>query len=139
MNTLVVCIGSVVAGDDTAGFSVYKCLGEHIGARLLFLGTDLFRLYGEYRGEERLVLVDAVHGIQDVTCLANERVFAIDDASEHAHHLSAVEALKILRLVMPAFPRDVYLVGVPAHRFDRATYRQEHLDAAVETVRKLVA
>jgi len=138
MRTLVVFLGSRIAGDDSAGYAVYERIKEKFSARTLYLGTDLFRLYGLYEGEERLVLVDAVHGASGVVHLKDNEIFVIDNRSEGAHFLSLVEAVKILRAVMSSFPREIHLVGIPAKSVREVTYDEDVLNEAVQMLGTIV-
>lgn len=128
ITTLVVFLGNISAGDDASGFYVYQKFSENEYVRKLFLGTDLFRLHFEYKKEKRLILVDAMTGINEVTHIPNKHLFEINNKSEHAHFLSAIEILKILKIVMPVFPQDIHLIGVPARDFKNQTFTNDDIN-----------
>lgn len=138
MRTLVVFLGSRIAGDDSAGYAVYEKIKDACPARAMYLGTDLFRLYGVYEGEERLVMVDAVHGTSDVVHLRDDEIFAIDNRSSSIHFLSLVEALKILRTVMSSFPLEIHLIGIPAKSVRKVTYDENVLVKAMRILDTII-
>jgi hydrogenase maturation protease len=138
MKCLIVFLGSSIAGDDAAGYDVYMRIKNKIKARMAYLGTDLFKLYGIYEGEEKLIIVDAVYGADDVIHLKNNEIFSMDDKSEGMHFLSAIEALKILKTVMKKFPEEVHLIGLPAKSFNKITYDKEIINKAIKELKKLI-
>lgn len=138
MNCIVVFLGSEVAGDDSAGYEIYMRIKDKIKARLEYLGTDFFKFYGIYRGEEKLVIVDAVYGIDDVIHLKNNEIFEIEDKSQGIHFLSAIEALKIMREVMENFPKEIHLVGIPARSFEKKTLDEKTIKKAIEMIEEIV-
>jgi len=138
MNCIVVFLGSEVAGDDSAGYEIYMRVKDKIKARLEYLGTDFFKFYGIYRGEEKLVIVDAVYGIDDVIHLKNNEIFEIEDKSQGIHFLSAIEALKIMREVMENFPKEIHLVGIPARSFEEKTLDEKTIKKAIEMIEEVV-
>ncbi len=138
MKYLIVFLGSSIAGDDAAGYDVYMRIKNKTKARIAYLGTDLFKLYGIYEGEEKLIIVDAVYGIEDVIHLKNEEIFSIDDKSEGMHFLSAIEALKILKTVMKKFPEEIHLIGLPAKSFEKITYDEKVINKAIKELKKLI-
>ena len=138
MQSLVVFLGNTLAGDDASGYHLSKLFDEKQHTRKLYLGTDLLRLYHEYNGEDRLILVDAVTGISDVIHLQNEEILSLNNKSKHAHFLSAVEFLKILKVVMTNFPKEIHLIGIPAKDFSQKTYSKEQLQKAATMLNKLL-
>ena len=138
MNCIVVFLGSEFAGDDSAGYEIYMRIKDKIKARLEYLGTDFFKFYGIYRGEEKLVIVDAVYGIDDVIHLKNNEIFEIEDKSQGIHFLSAIEALKIMREVMENFPKEIHLVGIPARSFEEKTLDEKTIKKAIEMIEEIV-
>ncbi|HEC76526.1 MAG TPA: hydrogenase maturation protease [Thermoplasmatales archaeon] len=138
MKTLVVFLGSRIAGDDTAGYSLYVELKDKLNARMEYMGTDLFRLYGCYRREEKIIIVDAVYGIEDIIHLKNNEIFNLEGKSKNAHFISAIEVLKILREVMEDFPEEVHIVGIPAKNLDRVTYDKNTLKRAIEKLMEVI-
>jgi hydrogenase maturation protease len=109
--TLVLGLGSTLAGDDAIG----RHLAERLSARADRLpdtevaeaGTDLLRLADLLRGRGRVFLLDAL--LDDGPCgrvLAFDDLDELDDRPGSVHHLSPVHALRLLRAVHPEL-RDV--------------------------------
>ncbi len=138
MNCIIIFLGNVFAGDDSAGYEIYMQIRDKIKARLEYLGTDFFKFYGIYGGEEKLVIVDAVYGINDVVHLKNNEIFEIEDRSQGMHFLSAIEALKIMREVMEKFPKKIHLVGIPARNFEKKTFDENTIKKAIKMIEKIV-
>jgi len=138
MKWLIIFLGSSIAGDDTAGYENYMRIKDEIKERAAYLGTDLFKLYGVYEGEEKLIIVDAVYGIEDVIHLKNDKIFNIEDKSTGVHFLAAIEALKILKLVMKKFPKEIHLIGIPAKSFEEITYGEETIKKAIKEIKKII-
>lgn len=138
MKTLIVFIGSTIAGDDTAGYVIYNKLRNKLSVRVKYAGTDLFKLYGFYRGEEKLIIVDAVYGADDIIHFMGEEIFNLEGKSENIHFVSAIEALKILKETMKKFPQEIHIVGIPAKRMDRITYDKEMIDKAIKKIMEII-
>ena len=139
MKCLIIFLGNILAGDDAAGYELYMKLKDSIkGARMEYLGTDFFKFYGIYEGEEKLIIVDAVYGSDDIVHLINDEIFLIEDRSEGAHFLSAIEAIKILKIVMKRFPEEIHLIGIPAKSFEEITYRKEIIEKAAKKLKEIL-
>ena len=104
---LVIGLGNPLMGDDGIGWHVAEGLACHpelppeveaIGG-----GTDLLRLAGEIEGRTAVVVVDA---IQDEGEIGEISVFedlsGLEERQDHAHHLSAAQAIGLLRMVTRA-------------------------------------
>jgi hydrogenase maturation protease len=103
---LLVGLGNALAGDDGAGARVAALLAADPrlpgGVEALVAGTDLLRVSHALEGRQHVVLVDALEdpsrpGAVTVHTDADE----FDERQGHAHHLSAVQALDLLRCVVP--------------------------------------
>ncbi len=139
MKCLIIFLGNILAGDDAAGYELYMKLKDSIkGARMEYLGTDFFKFYGIYEGEEKLIIVDAVYGSDDIVHLINDEIFLIEDRSEGAHFLSAIEAIKILKIVMKRFPEEIHLIGIPAKSFEEITYGKEIIEKAAKKLKEIL-
>ncbi|MGC9554705.1 MAG: hydrogenase maturation protease [Thermoplasmatota archaeon] len=137
--TLVVALGNPLVGEDAVGAHVYDSLRDGAEARVVFLGTDVFRLSNVYRGEERLVVVDAVYAPDlepgRVVHFQGAEVFErLRDVAVDAHLLGVGEGLKILRLTMPRFPSDVHFVGVSVKTFGHGQMSPEVARGAEKAV-----
>jgi hydrogenase maturation protease len=105
---LVIGLGNPLMGDDGVGWHVAERLAadarlpEH--AEVICGGSDLLRYAGEMEGRKRVFLIDA---IQDGSGAGTVTVFdqdfrGLEQHQEHAHHLSAIQAVNLLRLLVPA-------------------------------------
>jgi hydrogenase maturation protease len=102
---LVIGLGNPLMGDDGIGWHVAGRLAGDVrlpaDAEVICGGTDLLRCAAQIEGRRRVVLVDA---IQDDAPPGTVSVVG-DDAADlcqgHAHHLSAGQAMRLLRLTMP--------------------------------------
>lgn len=135
MKTLVVFLGNEIAGDDSIGYEIYRKIKI---SNKVFLSTDFFKLYGIYKNQERLIIVDAVYGINEIIHLKNEEIFEIDDKSIGNHFISAIEALKILKIVMKNFPKEIHLIGLPAKDFNKITYNDEIIEKAIRKIEEIM-
>ncbi|HUI59580.1 MAG TPA: hydrogenase maturation protease [Steroidobacteraceae bacterium] len=112
---LVIGLGNPLMGDDG--------IGCHVAARLagdprlpesvevISGGTDLLRFASQIEGRSRVFILDAIHDDAEPGAVS---VFAadlpgLDERQEHAHHLSAVQAIGVLRILMPV---RITLVGI---------------------------
>ncbi len=144
---LVVTLGSPLAGEDAVGQCVHDALQEMVDARIVYLGTDIFRFSNVYHGEPLVVVVDAVyskrHAAGDVIHFAGDEVFSeLNDVATDAHMLGVGEGLKILRRVMPRFPDELYFIGVSCKHFGHGEMSpevQKGIEEAVTLVRELLA
>ena len=130
--TLLVFLGNEIAGEDALGYIVYEKIKDKIKGRCEYLGTDLSKLYGIYRNEEKLIIIDAIYGIDDVIHIKNDEIWKIDDASSGAHGLAAIEILKILKIVMEKFPSEIHLIGLPAKNFETIEENEEVIEKAIK-------
>lgn len=135
MKTLVVFLGNEIAGDDSIGYEIYRKIKI---SNKVFLSTDLFKLYGIYKNQERLIIVDAVYGINEIIHLKNDEIFEIDDKSIGNHFISAIEALKMLKIVMKNFPKEIHLIGLPAKDFNKITYNDEIIEKAIRKIEEIM-
>jgi len=102
---LAIGLGNPLMGDEGIGWHVAERLAgdprlpEHV--EVICGGTDLIRYAGEMDGRSRVVLIDA---IEDGSGTGRVRVFdgdfrGLEDRQEHAHHLSVIQAMRLLRLI----------------------------------------
>jgi hydrogenase maturation protease len=124
---LLLGLGNTLAGDDGVGALIAAALAAdpRLPARVeaVVAGPDLLRCCRRLEGREHIVLVDALldpahAGV--VQCHADTG--EMDAAQGHAHHLSAVQSLELLRRVLPglAATRFTWItVGVADVRISR--------------------
>ncbi len=144
---LVVTLGSPLAGEDAVGQCVYDALNGAVDARVVYLGTDIFRFSNAYHGEPLAVVVDAVyskrHAAGELIHFHGEELFSkLNDVATDAHMLGVGEGLKVLRRVMSRFPDELHFVGVSCKHFgygDMSPEVQRGIEEAVALVRELLA
>jgi hydrogenase maturation protease len=113
--TLVIGLGNPLMGDDGVGWHVAERLAGDPrlpeSVEVMCGGTDLLRCGGQMEGRSRVIFIDA---IQDDAPLGSVLVFGenfseMDSRQEHAHHLSAVQAIQLLKMMVAA---PVRLLGI---------------------------
>jgi hydrogenase maturation protease len=102
---LVIGLGNPLMGDDGIGWHVAERLAADprlpAGVEAICGGTDLLRCASQIEGRRRVVLVDAVEDDAPPGSVSVIGEGAADLRQEHAHHLSAGQAMQLLRLTMP--------------------------------------
>ena len=119
---LVITLGSPLAGEDAVGQCVHDALKDTPDARVVYLGTDIFRFSHAYQGEPLVIIVDAVyskkHAAGEIVHFSNEEIFSeLTDVATDAHMLGVGEGLKVLHTVMPHFPTELHFIGVSCKQF----------------------
>ena len=100
---LVVGLGNVNVATDAIGIQVAQALAERADLpddlEIICAGTDLLRVADQLRGRDIIVLIDAAVSPDDaagvVFCEHGSPQLA--NVRQHAHHLSAVQALDLIR------------------------------------------
>lgn len=99
---LVIGLGNRMVDADTGGlrcFDTLRCvLSAKENVEFLEGGTDLLRLGDQMRDRELIMLIDATHGADRLITVLEHGDPKLDSTEQHAHHLSAVAALDLLRL-----------------------------------------
>lgn len=112
---LAIGLGNPLMGDDGVGCVVAERLAGDPRlpecAEVICGGSDLLRYLGQMEGRSRVVVIDAV---QDDAEPGSVEVFAgagsmLDERQDHAHHLSAVQAIRLLEMTSPV---HCTLVGI---------------------------
>ena len=105
---LVIGLGNPLMGDDGIGRLVAERLANDPrlpeSVEVIPGGPDLLRYAQHIEGRSRVFVIDA---IQDDVAPGTISVFAdgtgeLESRQEHAHHLSAVQAIELLRLTTRA-------------------------------------
>jgi hydrogenase maturation protease len=101
--TLVVALGNQDVASDAIGPHIARALLRRgdlpDDVEVICAGTDLLRVAEQLRERDIIVLIDAALAASD----GEDVVFCehgsprLDDAQRHAHHLSAVQALELIR------------------------------------------
>ena len=118
MTSLVAGVGSDIMSDDAIGHEVIKALEKaSCECDLAYLGTDIFRLHLHYRGHERVIVVDALKGVDpgSVHVFYQDDFHRLDGFIRHSHLLGIIEALNIMSLITPGLSEaKKIVVGVGA-------------------------
>lgn len=102
--TLVVSLGNELVPEDGLGVEVVRALADNPNlpddVEIIDAGTDLLRVADRLRDRELIVLVDAAltdAATSDWPVIFEHGTSRLDDTQQHAHHLSAVQALELIR------------------------------------------
>lgn len=102
--TLVVSLGNELVPEDRLGVEVVRALAHNPDlpddVEIIDAGTDLLRVADRLRDRELIVLVDAAltnAATSDWPVIFEHGASRLDDTQQHAHHLSAVQALDLIR------------------------------------------
>jgi hydrogenase maturation protease len=103
---LVIALGNPLMGDEGIGWHVAERLAAdpRLPARVevVWGGTDLLRLADRIAGRSRVILIDALlDGANPGDVSVFDSLAGLDPRQEHAHHLSVVEAVQLLSMVVP--------------------------------------
>jgi len=143
---LVVGFGNPLQGDDGAGPAVVARLlagGLPAGCRAVDGGADALRLPDLWRGEEEVLLVDAVaSGAPPGTVhrLDHEALLGVAQRHATAHYLSLPESLRWIALAYPDMARVRYRMwGIEAARVALGSGLSPAVAAAVEQTAEEIA
>jgi len=103
---LAIGLGNPLMGDEGVGWYVASRLSGDPrlppDAETLWGSTDLLRHAGQIEGRRRVILIDAVRdGAPPGSVAVFENGAGLDDRQTNAHELSAVQAMRLLQLMMP--------------------------------------
>lgn len=105
---LVIGLGNPLMGDDGAGCAVAERLAADPrlpeSVEVICGGSDLLRYAGQMEGRSRVVVIDAIHDDAEpgsVLTFEEAGWRGLDDRQDHAHHLSAVQAVGLLQTITP--------------------------------------
>jgi hydrogenase maturation protease len=104
---LVLGLGNPMAGDDGIGGHIVRRLRDHPGlppdTDVLEGGTDLLRMAHELDDRPWVILVDALLDPAEPGTLArfDGALAELDDRGGGVHHLSPIQALRLLRCLYP--------------------------------------
>ncbi|MDH5548994.1 MAG: hydrogenase maturation protease [Gemmatimonadota bacterium] len=114
---LILGVGNPLAGDDGIGMHVAEALmGDDRlppATEVRTAGTDLLRHADAMRGRRLLVVLDAILSDAPPGTLQvlDGDLSDLDAYQGHAHHLSVVQALELLRSVTPALDGVAVIVA----------------------------
>jgi hydrogenase maturation protease len=103
---LAIGLGNPLMGDEGVGWYVVSRIASDprlpADAETIWGGTDLLRYASQIEGRSRVILVDAVQsGAPLGSVVAFEDCAELDDRQTNAHELSAVQAMRLLQMMMP--------------------------------------
>jgi len=113
--TLVIGLGNPLMGDDGVGWHVAERLAGDPrlpeSVEVMCGGTDLLRCGGQMEGRSRVILIDAIQDDRPAgsVLVLGESFSELDSRQEHAHHLSAVQAIQLLKMTVAA---PIALLGI---------------------------
>jgi hydrogenase maturation protease len=110
---LLIGLGNPLMGDDGVGCLIADRLATDPrlpdDVEAIAGGTDLLRFADAMEGRRRVILVDAVQDGAAPGTVTMIEEGAMGDRQEFAHHLSAAQAIQLIKLTMPV---SITLVGV---------------------------
>jgi hydrogenase maturation protease len=104
---LAIGLGNPLMGDEGVGWHLAACLAEDPGlpedVDVICAGTDLLRCSAQIEGRSRVYVIDAIlDGAEPGTVTPYKEGVGLEARHQHAHHLSSVEAMKLLKLTLEA-------------------------------------
>ncbi|WP_456421683.1 hydrogenase maturation protease [Thermococcus sp.] len=143
MRTLILALGNELMKDDGVGLKVGRVL-EKKGYNVLEVGTDIFMLSGHYKGEERLIIIDAILSDElkpgEIIHLTGEEVFEKLKAEiRSAHFMGAIDGLKLLMAMDERLAKaEVHFIGIVAKEIDLGTDLSEDVGKALPKAIEIV-
>ncbi|HOI82845.1 MAG TPA: hydrogenase maturation protease [Campylobacterales bacterium] len=106
MNTLIICYGNDLMGNDAFGRAVYEALPDSV--EKIFAVQLLPELLEKIKDYERLIFVDAAHGNGGVELY---EIRPSDDDTADFHHLSAETFLRLFETLYSKTPKAYMCAG----------------------------
>ncbi|HTP35336.1 MAG TPA: hydrogenase maturation protease [Candidatus Acidoferrales bacterium] len=104
---LVIGLGNPLMGDDGVGCAVAGRLADDPRlpeeVEVVSGGCDLLRYAAQMEGRSRVMVLDAVYESAEPGCILvfEDPGAELDATQDHAHHLSAGQAIQLLQMTMP--------------------------------------
>ena len=141
MRTLLALVGNDVMGDDGVSYHILRLVEDRLPGHIrpVRLHGDVLRLLHFYRGEERIVFVDATTAIPcgEVAVLDFDETLALDAPMLHAHMLGLIDSLRLIEKAEKSIAsarKELFLVGVPRVGVRPGRALSPCLEAALPTV-----
>jgi len=134
---LAIGIGNRLMGDDGVGCVVAERLAGHPRlpecVEVICGGTDLLRYAGQMEERSRVVIIDAIEGDAEPGSVAKFEggCSGLDEHQDHAHHLSAVQAIRLLEMTTSA---RCTLLGISVSSVAVGTGLSPTVDARVPAI-----
>jgi hydrogenase maturation protease len=150
LHSVVVCAGNTSAGDDAAGWAVYKQLqfsSEVLDAETHFVGVAGLQMLDCLKGQKLLVVVDAVRfgaSPGTVHVLPWQQLPKETELAISSHSLGLREAMELGLLLQPeTMPEEAFLVGIEGTCFGELGVGltpavSQAVEKALVEVRKLI-
>ena len=142
---LILGVGNPLAGDDGVGIRVAEALmGDDrlpAGTEVRAAGSDLLRHVEAMRGRRMVVVIDAILGDQPpgTVHVFDGDLASLETRQSHAHHLSVVQALELLRSATSELHGvGVIVTGVTIHEARSAPGLTPALEARVPAIAEAV-
>jgi len=143
MRTLILALGNELRKDDGVGLKVGRILKGR-GYNVLEVGTDIFLLQNHYKGEERLIIIDALLSEKlkpgEIIHLSGREIFEKLRAEiRSAHFMGAIDGLKLLMALDERLEKaELHFIGIVAKDIDLGTELSEEVERALPRVVELV-
>jgi len=134
---VVIGLGNPLMGDDGAGCAVAERLAgdQRLSENVEVIcgGSDLLRYARHIEGRNRVVVIDAMldDGAPGRVLRLEDADSDLDDRQEHAHGLSAVQAIRLLALTSPV---RWTLLGISISTVAPGTQLSPALDARMPAI-----
>jgi hydrogenase maturation protease len=130
---LVIGLGNPLMGDDGIGCAVAEHLASHpslpASVEAVAGGSDLLRFIDEVRGRDRILVLDAI--LDDSEPGSVQEVASVGERQAHAHHLSAVQAARLIELVIGV---HITVLGISIHDVRAGEGLSPALAAAIPSI-----
>ncbi|WP_456365256.1 hydrogenase maturation protease [Thermococcus sp.] len=140
---LILCLGNELMKDDGVGLRAGRVLAEK-GYNVLEAGTDIFLLQNHYKGEDRLIIIDAILSDSlrpgEIVHLTGGEVFEkLKGEIRSAHFMGAIEGLKLLMKLDERLAKvEIHFIGIVAKEIGLGMELSEEVEGAIPKVVELV-
>jgi hydrogenase maturation protease len=142
----VIGLGNSLVGDDGVGCRLARRCARDPELRqqteFVVGGSDLLRLSHLLEGRERVILIDAMlDDAEPGTVSVHDEPFdELEERWEHAHHPSAVQAVRLLKVTSPSLQRTAFtFIGVAVRELGHEVVLMSKLPLIAATVRDALA
>lgn len=116
IKTLFIGLGNSLMQDDGIGLYITEKLRKDEFFDVFNCGPDAFRILNYLNEHKRVIIFDAIDVNilpGTVICLNEKGLFKFNDITRSIHQISALEALKIMKLIDHKFSKTtIFFVGI---------------------------